>query len=363
MRLSAGIIAALFAVIVVVTICEEGRAQTWNLDAYAGQARYSLAPFSVNSNAGVLGIRHNNDRRIFQTAFGFPLTGTDLTWGIVGFDDRLAVRRGGFLAGADISVLAHAQRDPVAQSTGRGLSAEFLPVIGQSVGAVSLEVRGGPRWHGSRFGETTWTRMIWAGDFRGGFRVAERVRLEGTVRHDRNGDKEAYTKAGFSAVAMLGQAVIHGSLGKWIDVPGDNKRELEWGASVAVPISSRIWIFTAAQREGLNPLLLSEPRTSWGAGVTFRIGGARMPPIAGPEISSEGNVVIRISVRDATSPPSIAGDFTGWNPVPMERYGNEWRHSVDLPAGVYRYAFRTADGAWFVPESIPGRTDDGMGGW
>jgi hypothetical protein len=30
--------------------------------------------------------------------------------------------------------------------------------------------------------------------------------------------------------------------------------------------------------------------------------------------------------------------------------------------GVYHYAFVAEDGTWFVPESVPGRQDDGMGG-
>jgi hypothetical protein len=29
---------------------------------------------------------------------------------------------------------------------------------------------------------------------------------------------------------------------------------------------------------------------------------------------------------------------------------------------VYHYAFRSADGEWFVPASMAGRRDDGMGG-
>jgi len=35
---------------------------------------------------------------------------------------------------------------------------------------------------------------------------------------------------------------------------------------------------------------------------------------------------------------------------------------VPLTAGVYHYAFRSAGGEWFVPASVVGRRDDGMGG-
>jgi hypothetical protein len=67
-------------------------------------------------------------------------------------------------------------------------------------------------------------------------------------------------------------------------------------------------------------------------------------------------------LRDAASPPEVAGDFTGWKSVRMVRYDAEWRLAVSLPSGVYRYAFRDGNGKWFVPSSFPNRTDDGMGG-
>jgi len=75
-------------------------------------------------------------------------------------------------------------------------------------------------------------------------------------------------------------------------------------------------------------------------------------------------VVLRLSARDTgPPPPSIAGDFTNWAPVRMERHGQEWRFLAHLSPGVYRFAFRDADGKWFVPHNFPNRTDDGMGGW
>jgi hypothetical protein len=75
-------------------------------------------------------------------------------------------------------------------------------------------------------------------------------------------------------------------------------------------------------------------------------------------------VVLRLLARDAGSPPpSIGGDFTNWTPVRMKRHGNEWRFSVELSRGVYRFAFCSPDGKWFVPASFPNRTDDQMGGW
>ena len=67
-------------------------------------------------------------------------------------------------------------------------------------------------------------------------------------------------------------------------------------------------------------------------------------------------------MRAAKGRPSIAGDFTGWKPVPMQRDGSRWTFTVKLEPGTYHYAFVGEDGTWFVPESVPGRQDDGMGG-
>ena len=59
---------------------------------------------------------------------------------------------------------------------------------------------------------------------------------------------------------------------------------------------------------------------------------------------------------------SIAGDFNNWQVVPMQREGGVWMIRLPLPPGVYNYAFRSARGEWFVPASVAGRRDDGMGG-
>jgi hypothetical protein len=78
----------------------------------------------------------------------------------------------------------------------------------------------------------------------------------------------------------------------------------------------------------------------------------------------DGPVVVHLPARDAGSPPPmIAGDFTNWMPEHMERHKDEWRYSVHVSSGVYHFAFRGADGRWFVPASFPNRTEDGMGGW
>ena len=361
MNLRSAVIAALFLSFFAIGP-KDAAAQVWSFDAYAGRANYRTMPSSVSSTTGVLGLRFNQDRRIFQAALGLPLASDTVTWGIVGLGDRLAIRRGGLAAGADVSIFAHAQRDPVADITGNGLQAELLPMISTSVGAGTFELRSGPRWYGSRLGDVDWTRRLWTTEIRGGVQAREGVLLGTDVRHDRGPDSESYMRAGLSLAATLERVAFEVGVGHWMQ--GVDDAAPEWDASISIPVLPSVWFFTAAHRETFNPQFLGPARTSWSAGVTFRIGGRETPVSAADvEVEQRGRIIIRVPVSEAPVSLSIAGDFNGWMPVPMERQGSEWRFALNLTSGVYRFAFQTADGKWIVPESIPNRTDDGMGGW
>ena len=95
---------------------------------------------------------------------------------------------------------------------------------------------------------------------------------------------------------------------------------------------------------------------------------ARSETVAGEAsadvVQKKGQVVLSLRADEAgATTPFIAGDFTDWKPLPMQRYRKEWRFIVSIPRGVYRFAFRSGDGRWFVPPGFPNRSDDHMGGW
>jgi hypothetical protein len=46
----------------------------------------------------------------------------------------------------------------------------------------------------------------------------------------------------------------------------------------------------------------------------------------------------------------------------MQRDGDHWTYTIALAPGVYHYSFVSNTGEWFVPASVAGRKDDGMGG-
>ena len=58
----------------------------------------------------------------------------------------------------------------------------------------------------------------------------------------------------------------------------------------------------------------------------------------------------------------IGREFDAGRDVHEVPVGNRWVWRGEVPPGTYHYAFVGADGKWFVPASVPGRRDDGMGG-
>lgn len=334
--------------------------QFWSVDTYVGKASYETAPTNVDSRTAVFGIRFNEDRRIFQATAGAPFSSSDVTWGVAEFGDRFALYRGGLVTGADFSILAHAQRDPVADVSGKGLLGEALPMISHNVGAAVLEFRSGLRWYGARLGNADWTRTLWASDFRASIEPDARFRLEGEVRHDRGKLGENYTRPGASVTAALTKVLFRASVGDWINNP--NEAGPEWGLSVGIPITSRVWAVSAARRETFDPTFLVSPRTSWGVGLSFQVGGPASPSADRGNARERTSVILRVPLRDAGTAPFVAGDFTNWKPVRMTRYEHEWRFTANLVSGVYHFAFRNDRGEWFVPEGFPNRMDDGMGG-
>jgi hypothetical protein len=117
------------------------------------------------------------------------------------------------------------------------------------------------------------------------------------------------------------------------------------------------------RRDTFDPLYRQPAQTSWSVGLSLQVGGAA--PSAAPPVPAayvDGRATLRLPVAASGAQPSIAGDFNDWTPAPMTRDGDHWTYTVALARGVYHYAFVDPAGGWFVPEGVPGRRDDGMGG-
>ena len=79
------------------------------------------------------------------------------------------------------------------------------------------------------------------------------------------------------------------------------------------------------------------------------------------EVLPDDRLIVRVHLRDVAS-AEIAGDFTDWKPVALERlHGGWWYQVLHVTPGVHRVQLRLDGGAWQSPPGLP-RTDDGPGG-
>ena len=56
----------------------------------------------------------------------------------------------------------------------------------------------------------------------------------------------------------------------------------------------------------------------------------------------------------------LIGDFTLWEPIPMEYDGTQWSAEVNIQPGTHHFGF-LADGEWFLPEDAPDAVPDEWG--
>ena len=72
-------------------------------------------------------------------------------------------------------------------------------------------------------------------------------------------------------------------------------------------------------------------------------------------------VLVRIRQRDARL-VTIAGDWNGWTPAPLERSGGDvWETTFPLTPGLHQFVVFVDGAAWRIPEGVPS-VPDGMGG-
>ena len=168
--------------------------------------------------------------------------------------------------------------------------------------------------------------------------------------------------AGGTAQAAAGPLVLWGSAGRW---PRGGTRATSWAAGARLTAWDRLSFELSARAHAFDPLYRTETERSIVFATSFALDGrARRLPASAPVPAAydAGRATLRIRASDAGGRPAIAGDFTGWKPQQMQREGDAWVFGVRLAPGVYHYAFVSEDGRWFVPESVPGRQSDGMGG-
>ena len=354
-------------------------AQDWHVSAQAGRIRSVLDPSSAASESFALGLRFDDPNAGLRLSAGIPRHSSDALWSSVGGWKRLAPRFGGFRAGIDVAGNAFLTMDrakselPVpgpldppnapgvpADRAGHALAGQALPVVGYESARFQVHARAGLSRYAAEFGGQRLDRSVRLADFQLTLLPASAIALVPTVQRFQAEGEPAFTYAGVSAIAASAMGMAWGSIGQWT---GDDDLGMPWSAGGRLRLHPLIALEVGARHDAFDPLYLQPAQTSWSMGLSLRLGGrARSvrPPI--PAAYVDGRATIRLPVSASKAQPSIAGDFNEWKPAPMQRNGDHWTYVIAVAPGVYNYAFVTAAGEWFVPESVAGRKSDGMGG-
>jgi len=334
--------------------------QAWSVELSAGHIVYDPLADSVGANnlVGTLQYDARRDAWIYGSAAA-PFRTGDPFWGAVGGGGRFlpanASQRRASL-GLDVAADGYLFRDRVALEGGTGATLEAMPFARFAGGAAGVELRGGWRGHALSFGGVS--------ERRGVFEAGARVTRDGTVGVSAD---LRWVRASEGTFPFLGGTLSYNGAplqlwveaGRWLH---HRLSEETWGAGARVAVGGHTAVWTRLRQEAPDPLYWNSTRWTWSVGLTRQFGPAPRAILPTPRRES-GAIVIRVPVADAPGTElSIAGDFNKWQLQPMRREGQEWIIRLSLAPGAYSYAFRSADGDWFVPESIPGRREDGFGG-
>ena len=337
------------------------RGQGWSADVSAGRLVYDAVSANVGTSNVIGSLRFDarNETWVYG-AVAAPISDGDPLWGAGGAGGRLMLSRtpaGPASVGADVGVHGFSFRDRVAAQSGTGGTLEALPFVRFAVGDAFVEGSGGWRGQTLSFAGLRENRGVFETSARGGY--GSTVRVEGDVRWV-YASEGTYPSLGATVIYALPRADVWGQIGKWLATDLDNR---VWAVGSAVSLGARTSMWGSVRQEAPDPLYWNLARRTWSIGLTQRLG-----PIPAPLVptarSQGGTVLVRMSASDAPEGAvAIAGDFNNWQPAPMQREGDDWVVRLPLAPGVYHYAFRSANGDWFVPPSTAGRRDDGMGGY
>lgn len=350
-------------------------AQEWRVSTEAGRIRSALDP-APGSPSISLGLRYEDPTTGLRVTGGVPTGSQEPLWGGIGASKRLALRAGSLTAGVDL--LAHAFTlfdrtpnslpvpgpfdppvPPNAERNGYALAGQALPMVGYEGVRFQARARTGLSGYGSRIAGQERDRAVHVSEVQLTYLPSSSLALSPIVQRYLPTTGSRATFVGASAIAASSSGSVWAMAGRWI---ADSIADPQWSAGARLRLHPNLSLEAMARRTTLDPLYLQAAQTSWSVGMSMLLGRARTvsPPV--PAAYSGGRALIRLPVSASETAPFIAGDFNGWKPAPMHRNGNQWTYTVAVAPGVYHYAFVSSEGEWFVPKSVPGRKDDGMGG-
>lgn len=373
----------LLAAAAVGAIASPVAAQQWTMDVHGGRIRSSLDPAAEAAQSVVAGVGYQDPAASFRVSTGIPTASSAPYWGSLSAFKRLAAHKSGFTSGMDLSGDGFLFRDRAATATvgggllgpvprtspavtGHALSASALPLVGFEHGPLQLQARAGVSYYSAAVGGQQASRTLGMQEFQVTLQPNAGLAIAPVVRRFEAAREPAATFAGVSGVLAQGPASVWASLGRWTHAADTAAAAANaWVLGSSYSLGGRATLDASVRHDGFQPISLAPPQTSWSVGVTFVLGAHRQaPPAPVPAAYRGGKATIKVPVRSMPSDaaPSVAGDFNNWVPARMERDGADWKYTVSVAPGVYDYAFVSPSGDWFVPDGVPGRKDDGMGG-
>jgi len=352
----------------------EARAQEWHLTTEAGRIRSALDPATATPSIS-LGLRFEDLMTGLRLTAGVPTRSDEALWGSIAAGRRLTLRGGKFVAGVDLLANAFGLFDrsssplnvpgpldppaPQVERNGHALAGQALPMVGYEGLRVQVRARAGISRYASRIASQTRDRTVRLADLQLTWMPTSSVALSPMIQRFQPGGESVATLIGATVLTATSSGSLWAMAGRW---SAESISDLQWSAGARWRLHANVSLDAAARRSAFDPLHLQPAQTSWSAGLSLLLGKARVisPPV--PAAYTGGRALIRLPVSASKSAPSIAGDFNGWTPAPMQRDGNQWTYTVAIAPGVYHYAFVSSAGEWFVPASVAGRKDDGMGG-
>lgn len=139
------------------------------------------------------------------------------------------------------------------------------------------------------------------------------------------------------------------------------------GLTLVVPIGSVWSVRGFFGRTDPDPLTLAQPGAASGGVLIGRslLGSsdrAERSPIY--RVARSGDAAARvyfsIGAPDDARVVQVLGDFSLWEPIPMERDGSEWNVNVDVPVGTHHFGF-LVDDEWYLPDDAPDVVPDEWG--
>jgi hypothetical protein len=173
-----------------------------------------------------------------------------------------------------------------------------------------------------------------------------------------------YRSYGLRLLAVPRGSAVELRVDRW-QTPGGT--ETTGGVAVVVPLGG--WSFRGfLGRTEPDPLTLAEPGGGTGGVLVGRrlVGRDALPAPRPPlhrvlDRSLQGAAVeIYVEAPPGTGRMEVMGDFTFWEPVPMERDGSNWAVRLEIPPGTHHFGF-LADGEWFLPADAPDAVSDDWG--